>query len=154
MARATPDVSNAPWASVSSTPMAWPAARKVVIEAARGPQPVNCEVGRFRFSGHSHRRDLIQLVEQLRPRTVVLVHGETDARTWLADNIRFFYPDVTVHLIAMNDNGAFESSRAFWEDPALGVASIRTITSFGRDEVARAVAAILSIETGQQVTAT
>lgn len=63
-------------------------------------------------------------------------------------------PDVTVHLIAMNDNGAFESSRTFWEDPALGVASIRTITSFGRDEVARAVAAILSIETGQQVTAT
>lgn len=61
--------------------------------------------------------------------------------------------DVTTHLIAMNDNDAFESSRTFWEDPALGVASIQTITSFGRDEVARAVAAILSIETGQQVTA-
>lgn len=61
--------------------------------------------------------------------------------------------EVTTHLIAMNDNGAFDSSRTFWEDPALGVASIQTITTFDRDEVSRAVAAILSIETGQQVAA-
>src|SRR5690606_3242550 len=69
---------------------------EVVLDTLRGPQPINCDVARFRFSGHSHRRDLIQLVEQLKPQKVVLVHGETDARTWLADNIRFFYPDVEV----------------------------------------------------------
>lgn len=72
---------------------------KVVLDETRGPQPVNCEVGRFRFSGHSHRRDLIQLVEEMKPRKVVLVHGEEEARTWMADNIRFFYPDVELHLI-------------------------------------------------------
>lgn len=72
---------------------------EIVLDRARGPQPVNCEVDRFRFSGHSHRRDLIQLVEQLRPKTVVLVHGEEDARRWLADNIAFFYPEVDVHLL-------------------------------------------------------
>ena len=59
-------------------------------------QPVNCEVERFRLSGHSHRRDLIQLVEKLRPKKVVLVHGEEDARTWMADNIKFFYPEVEI----------------------------------------------------------
>ncbi|WP_457652776.1 MBL fold metallo-hydrolase [Rhodocaloribacter sp.] len=69
---------------------------EAVISRARGPQPVHCDVGRFRFSGHSHRRDLIQLVERLRPRKVLLVHGEEKARAWMADNIRFFYPDVEV----------------------------------------------------------
>ena len=58
----------------------------------------------------------------------------------------------TFHLIAMNGGGAFEPARSFWEDPALGLASIRTIDSFGRDEVAAAVAEILAMETGQAVT--
>ena len=56
------------------------------------------------------------------------------------------------HLIAMNGGGAFEPVRSFWEDPALGLTSIRTISTFGRDEVAAAVAAILAVETGQVVT--
>lgn len=67
-----------------------------VIDESRGPQPINCDVDRFRFTGHSHRRDLIQLVEKLAPKKVVLVHGENEARTWMADNIRFFYPEVEV----------------------------------------------------------
>ena len=69
---------------------------EAVIDRYRGPQPVNCDVERFRFSGHSHRRDLIQLVETLKPKTVVLVHGEEEARRWMSDNIRFFYPDINV----------------------------------------------------------
>lgn len=69
---------------------------EVVIDSARGPQPLNCEVHRFRFSGHSHRRDLLQLVGRLQPRTVALVHGEEDAKRWMADNIRFFYPDINL----------------------------------------------------------
>lgn len=61
-----------------------------------GPQPVHCTVDRFRFSGHSHRRDLLQLVERLQPKKVVLVHGEPDARMWLADNIQYFHPETEV----------------------------------------------------------
>lgn len=71
---------------------------EVVLNDFIGPQPVNCEVQRFRFSGHSHRRDLIEIVEKLKPKKVVLVHGERLARLWLADNIRFFYPDAEVYL--------------------------------------------------------
>jgi cleavage and polyadenylation specificity factor subunit 3 len=70
----------------------------ITFDGMRGPQEVNCEVGRFRFSGHSHRRDLIQLVEQLKPNKVILVHGDEPARAWMADNIRYFYPDVDVFL--------------------------------------------------------
>ncbi len=73
-------------------------AREVVLDKMIGPQKLKCEVERFRFSGHSHRRDLIQLVERLQPAKVVLVHGEEEARHWMADNIRFFYPHVEVLL--------------------------------------------------------
>ena len=61
--------------------------------------------------------------------------------------------DVSVHLIAMNENQAFESARPYWEDPALGLQSITAVTGFGSDEIAAAVAGILSTETGQQVVA-
>jgi Cft2 family RNA processing exonuclease len=67
-----------------------------VISTTKGPQPVHCDVQRFRFSGHSHRRDLIHLVGQLRPKKVLLVHGDQPARTWMHDNIRFFYPEIEV----------------------------------------------------------
>ncbi len=70
----------------------------VVLETSKGAQPLRCDVHRFRLSGHSHRRDLIRLVEYLSPRTVVLVHGESAAREWMADNINFFYPEVDIIL--------------------------------------------------------
>jgi hypothetical protein len=63
-------------------------------------------------------------------------------------------PDVDVHLIAMNENGAFEAARPFWSDATLGLDSTQTIDDFGRDQVAAAVAQVLSFETGQQVSAT
>jgi len=58
---------------------------------------------------------------------------------------------VHLHLIAMNGGQAFEPARLFWEDSALGIDSITTVSSFGSDEVAAAVAGILTLETGQQV---
>ena len=67
------------------------------------PQPLRAEVGRFRFSGHSHRRELLSLVDRLKPRKVVLVHGETAAKTWMADNIRYFHPDIEVIVPALGE---------------------------------------------------
>ena len=40
---------------------------EVQLDRMKPAQPVRCEVRRFRFSGHSHRRDLIKLVERLSP---------------------------------------------------------------------------------------
>ena len=72
------------------------AGEKMTFDPDEGPVPVRAQVERFRFSGHSHRRDLIEVVERVRPRTVVLVHGETTAKAWMKDNIEFFHPDVRV----------------------------------------------------------
>lgn len=71
---------------------------EVVLHPDEGLQPLRCEVGHFRLSGHSNRRDLLALVERMQPEHVVLVHGEADARAWMADHIRESCPDVTVHL--------------------------------------------------------
>jgi Cft2 family RNA processing exonuclease len=71
---------------------------EVVLNEEKGPQPVHAEVGRFRFSGHSHRQDLVELVGMLRPKTVVLVHGETEAKHWMRDTIQRFYPGTEVIL--------------------------------------------------------
>ena len=73
-------------------------AETVVLDEQRGPQQLRCEVARFRFSGHSHRRDLLSLVERLKPQHVLLVHGDEEARQWMADNIQFFYPNVQVWM--------------------------------------------------------
>ncbi len=70
------------------------------VQLAEGckPQPVYCEVERFRFSGHSHRRDLLEVVERLQPRKVVVVHAEEEARVWMAEKISLYYPGVQTYL--------------------------------------------------------
>lgn len=59
----------------------------VVLDKRVGMQPLCCEVHRYRFSGHSNRRELIRLAKSLEPKVTLLVHGETLARNWMADNL-------------------------------------------------------------------
>lgn len=68
----------------------------MTFDDLKGPVPVRATVGRFRFSGHANRDDLVGLVGRLDPETVVLVHGETAAKAWMADAIAEAYPDVRV----------------------------------------------------------
>lgn len=70
----------------------------ISLGAGHDAEPVLCDIARFRLSGHANRRDLLSLVDRLKPKSVALVHGETDAREWMADNIRFFHPDTKVSL--------------------------------------------------------
>ena len=76
---------------------------EVTLHPETGPQPLNCEVQKFRLSGHSDRRELLDLVGALQPDDVVLVHGETEARAWMTENIEFFYPEVNVHQPAWGE---------------------------------------------------
>jgi len=71
---------------------------EAILSGAKGPQPIRCDVDRFRFSGHSNRRELLELVKRLDPDKIVLVHGEKKAKEWMADNIRYFHPDVELHV--------------------------------------------------------
>jgi len=70
----------------------------VVLAEEEGWQQVYCEVERFRFSGHSHRRELLEMIRQIRPHKVVLVHAEDEAREWMRQKIALYFPDIEVYL--------------------------------------------------------
>ncbi len=72
------------------------AGTRVVLNGRDTAQPVNCRVERFRMSGHSHRRELVELAGALDPEKVLLVHGEEEARTWMAEHIAAAHPSVEV----------------------------------------------------------
>ncbi len=69
---------------------------EVTLDPATGPQDVACRVERFRFSGHAHRQDLLDIVARLQPKTVVLVHGNTLAKDWLEAEIRRLHPETRI----------------------------------------------------------
>ena len=70
----------------------------VQLDERKESVQVNCDVERFKFSGHSNRQELLQIVEKLKPKTVLLVHGEQEARIWLKEAIELYYPETTVIL--------------------------------------------------------
>ncbi|MCS3683477.1 MBL fold metallo-hydrolase [Salinibacter ruber] len=69
----------------------------VMLADGHGPQPVYCTVERFRFSGHSDRRELLSLVERMTPETVLLIHGDPAAKDWMAEHIKEAHPETEVH---------------------------------------------------------
>ena len=61
-----------------------------------GPRPlrlgdqvveVRCTFETYSLSAHADRMQMVGLIEALRPRTVVLVHGDTEAKTLLARSL-------------------------------------------------------------------
>ena len=46
------------------------------------PQPLNCQVEQFNFSAHASRESIRAYVNKLRPKKIILVHGDTPAIEW------------------------------------------------------------------------
>lgn len=57
-----------------------------------------CRIQKFHFSAHSHRRHLLDLVERLRPRKVILVHGERGASGWMRETIKMHFDHIDVAI--------------------------------------------------------
>jgi predicted metal-dependent RNase len=55
---------------------------KVLLDPAYPPVPLNCEVRTFDFSGHSTRDAIADYAVRLKPRKVLLVHGDDAALAW------------------------------------------------------------------------
>jgi len=68
----------------------------IVLSRNRGMQSLACEVDRFRFSGHAHRKELTELAANLQPKTIILVHGQTDAKKWLKEELQQYCPDTRI----------------------------------------------------------
>ncbi len=57
------------------------------IKQLFGVDEIHCRVEVFRFSAHSHREELLQMVRQMQPKQVILHHGEAPALNWMRDAI-------------------------------------------------------------------
>lgn len=55
-----------------------------------------CEVADFDLTAHANRDELVAFVEDVNPRTVLLGHGEPDARAWFAETLRQRFPRLRV----------------------------------------------------------
>ena len=55
-----------------------------------------CEVQDFDLTAHANRGDLMELVGQVAPRTILLGHGDDAARNWFAAEINARYPKIKV----------------------------------------------------------
>ena len=55
-----------------------------------------CEMEDFDLTAHANRDDLLSFVGQVAPKTVLLGHGDDDARAWFEDQLRTRYPKIRV----------------------------------------------------------
>ncbi|MDP4198527.1 MAG: MBL fold metallo-hydrolase [Bacteroidota bacterium] len=58
--------------------------------------PVRCRIERFRFSAHARREELLEIVRRLRPKKVVLTHGDERAIAAFGELIVETFPDIEV----------------------------------------------------------
>lgn len=60
---------------------------KIKLTELSEPQTVNCSIKHFKFSAHSNREGLIEIVRKLKPEKVVLIHGDQEAISWIGNEI-------------------------------------------------------------------
>ena len=58
---------------------------------------VQCQVKRYYFPSHSRREELVQIVDSLKPKKIVIVHGEPDAHSWFGEKILNKYPSILIY---------------------------------------------------------
>lgn len=68
-----------------------------VLSPSGGSVTRRCEIQDFDLTAHANRDELLDFVGQVSPRTVVLGHGDADARQWFAGQIRRRHPKIKVH---------------------------------------------------------
>ena len=60
---------------------------KIKLTEAGKEIEVKCEIKNFKFSAHSKREELLEIVNRLNPEDVVLIHGDTEAINWIGASI-------------------------------------------------------------------
>jgi Cft2 family RNA processing exonuclease len=67
-----------------------------VFSGSAGEVTRRCEVQDFDLTAHANREDLLNFVSQVSPRTVLLGHGNADARQWFEQKIRARHPKMKI----------------------------------------------------------
>jgi Cft2 family RNA processing exonuclease len=67
-----------------------------VFSATGGEATRKCEIQEFDLTAHANREELLDFVGRVEPRTVLLGHGEAEARQWFAEQIHARHPKIKV----------------------------------------------------------
>ncbi|MEJ6727810.1 MAG: MBL fold metallo-hydrolase [Akkermansiaceae bacterium] len=60
--------------------------------------PLNCVVDEFDFSGHAHRDDLIEFAVNMKPKKLLLVHGDPPAVAWFKEQLSEKLPNTEISV--------------------------------------------------------
>ena len=69
---------------------------KFLFSPSAGEITRHCEVEDFDLTAHANRESLLDFVGEVSPRTVLLGHGDDDARAWFEEQIRARWPKIKV----------------------------------------------------------
>ncbi len=69
---------------------------KFLFSPSGGELTKRCEVQDFDLTAHANRGELLDFVGQVSPHTVLLGHGEEDARQWFEQQIKARWPKIKV----------------------------------------------------------
>ncbi|HEX4349792.1 MAG TPA: MBL fold metallo-hydrolase RNA specificity domain-containing protein, partial [Verrucomicrobiae bacterium] len=67
-----------------------------VFSPRAGRVTKNCDMQDFDLTAHANREDLLEFVGRVSPRTVLLGHGDDDARKWFAEQIHARWPKIKI----------------------------------------------------------
>ncbi len=73
-----------------------PADEPFYFSSTAGEITRRCDMFDFDLTAHANREELLDFVDVVSPRVVVLGHGEPEARQWFADSIRKRHPRIQV----------------------------------------------------------
>ena len=68
---------------------------------------VNCVIKNFKFSAHARREDLLKIVDKLKPKNVILIHGEVEAVDWMGASILKKYKKIKIHTAILGKEVKF-----------------------------------------------
>lgn len=61
-------------------------------------EPIQCEVEAFTFSAHATRETIVDYIKRVKPKKLILVHGDPGAIGWLTSAIRSEVPETEIVL--------------------------------------------------------
>ena len=70
--------------------------QEVALDSDEPPQRVRCNLQQFQFSAHASRESLVSYATKLKPKKVVLVHGDPPAVDWIRAKLLSELPGVEV----------------------------------------------------------
>jgi Cft2 family RNA processing exonuclease len=69
---------------------------EMALNAEKGPRPIRCTIEQFSFSGHAPREKILDYVRRLKPKKVLLVHGDPAAVAWFQESLKTAVPGTEV----------------------------------------------------------